>query len=145
MRTGIKVVIGVFAVIGVAYVAMAVLASLGLLGTRCRGTIAMVIPSPSRSMFARVESETCGDGPPETIVALSADPDNHVGTRSWQFFRASAPGNSSGQYAPVQVHLAWSSERDLVVSYPKGTRANASAGTYAGVNVTFREVDFDRR
>ena len=137
-----KVAIAIFAAIGVAYVAMASLVSFGIIGTRCHGAIAMVVPSPTQSLFARVETQTCDQGPLETVVSLSSDRGNQMGTRSWSFFPAStAQRSAAGDFSPVPVRLNWLSDRELEVRYPKGIEVDATEGTYNGVKVTFRELE----
>ena len=142
MPKWVKFMVGAFATIGVAYVAMALAFSLGIFRASCQVATAMVVPSPSQSLFARVETQSCDSKSLETIVWVSSDRDHHIGTTSWSVFRApSAQQLSAGEYAPLQVRLNWLSDRDLEIGYPKGTATNAREGTYNGVKVTFREVE----
>jgi len=119
---------------------MALLLGFDIIGTRCHGAIAMVVPSPSQVVFARVETQTCDRGPLETIVSVSTDRSNHMGTKSWSFFRATSRLElRPGEYSPLQVRLNWLNDQELEVAYPKGTEADAAEGTYNGVKVSFRE------
>jgi hypothetical protein len=137
-----KAAIAIFAAIGVAYVAMASLIGFGIIGSRCHGAIAMVVPSPTQGVFARVETQTCDQGPIETVVSLSSDRGNQMGTRSWSFFRAAtAQRSKAGDFSPVPIQLNWLSDRELEVRYPKGIDVDAAEGTYNGVKVTFRELE----
>jgi hypothetical protein len=141
VRKALRIAVGLFAAIGIAYVVFAALLAFDVIGTRCHGAIAMVVPSPSNAMFARVETQSCDDGPIETIVSLSTDRGNHVGTRSVSFFRAASYAQEAhrGAYAPVPVRIVWLSETELELAYPHGLDARMGEGTYNGVVVRMRE------
>ena len=136
----IRIAIGVFAAIGLLYTVFSLLLAFDVIGVRCHGAIAMVVPSPSNAMFARVEMQTCDDGPLETIVSLSTDRANHAGTSSESFFRATSTREiREGTFSPVPVRLVWRSETELEVAYPKGIDARTGEGTYKGVTVRMHE------
>ena len=129
-------------IIGAGYVVVAALFGFGIIGTDCQRAAALIIPSPSQSLFAEVETEICGAGPMQTIVSLSTDRVSRMGTKSWSFFRApSARKSNAGEYLPLDVRLNWLNDHELEVGYPKGAEANAAKGTYNGVKVTFREFE----
>ena len=106
MRLALKVLVGVFAVIGAAYTAFALYVYLFLPSCRFAETPPSV--SPDGKHYAVFEQRTCEDP-----------------AKSWSRVAMGQPG-SKGRFVvvegrgPTQLGLTWSHSAELVVTYPRG-------------------------
>jgi hypothetical protein len=145
MPTWLRIVVGAFAVLGVGYTGLFLFAWISTTPENsCRVSTAMVLPSPTASLFVRLETEQCGtDKPMQTVVWLSRDRSTRMGSKSWSVFRAqSAQPLTAGAYQPLQLQVAWLSESSLRITYPKGITAELRSSTPigdTGVTVIYTE------
>ena len=114
----------VFAVIGLAVVAMMVLGYLMAGNHRavCMSYEVMQVPSPDTSREVAVENNTCGaSGELQTVAFLSA---RNSEVREIIFQGLSAKPDA-GSYSPLSINLTWNSEDSLEIAYPRGSMINS--------------------
>lgn len=134
----IRAVVLAFAVIGVAYVAMLVVAFVGTPGARtCFSYHVMEVPSPTRAFRATVQNDTCsGSGELQTVVYVSGADGN-----STFVFAAPAAMREAGVYSPMPLRLHWLGDAELQVEYPRGVSAASMTEKAQGVKVVYRQIE----
>src|SRR5712664_590121 len=102
MPKWLQAVMGVFAVVGVAFVAMLLKSSFSAFEKSCDTFAVMVVPSPSGKLFAQMENEICdGRTQLESVVWISTDASSRVGSRQWSVFRAPSAQRRGNDYTPL--------------------------------------------
>jgi hypothetical protein len=136
-----RLLLFLFASIGVAYVGLMLFFKLYADPTSCLWATAMVVASPSESYFAKVQTKSCAHEPMQTIVSLQKDRDEHVGSTSYRVFEGAASDqNANGGYSIVPISLNWLSDHEILIVHPKGIGENTSDRLVDGIKVTFREA-----
>jgi len=108
MPKWLQAVMGVFAVVGVAFVAMLLKSSFSAFEKSCDTFAVMVVPAPSGKLFAQMENEICdGRTQLESVVWISTDASPRVGSRQWSVFRAPSAQRRGNDYTPLQLRLTW--------------------------------------
>ena len=131
----IRVLIGIFAAIGAAQVAML---TLFFFSTRsesgCIGGEVMEVTSPTRAYVAEVRTDTCSPSHElRTVVWLSA-----YGT-STSVFMAPSTIQDAGTYSPLSLHITWLNDTELQIAYPRGTQLQSHPDLIQGVKVVYKE------
>ena len=140
MPKWLQAVMGVFAVVGVAFVAMLLKSSFSAFERSCDTFAVMVVPSPSGKLFAQMENEICdGRTQLESAVWISTDASPRVGSRQWSVFRAPSAQRRGNDYTPLQLRLTWLSDSELQISFPPGTQTQSGESSHNGVKVSYKE------
>lgn len=132
----VRVLIGLFALIGSAYTALILFVTFG---NACTVEESAIVPAPSDALVARVVVRTCGKQAPKTEVELS----RNVGTRgSISDVVLSANGQlvEDGRYARIPIHVVWRREDELEISYPSGLASTSRQDTVDGVKISYKEI-----
>ena len=128
---------GVFATIGVAYVALMVWMSTG---RGCFAVDSAIVPSPSGAAVAHVSERTCNQDAPITEVLVSKRDASTAQTWREVVFSAAATRTEAGGYSPVNVYVSWPADDELRISYPYALRYKSRVEYGAGVKVSYHEV-----
>ena len=126
-----RVLVGVLAAIGVFYVAMLVMISIG-----CTSTNSAIVPSPSGAFVAYVKQSECHGRPPQTEVWVG-----RTGSRTFEtVLLADAKPDGSGGFARIPVRIAWSDADELQVYHPWALSFQNRVDYAEGVKVAYHEV-----
>jgi hypothetical protein len=132
----VRLLIGVFALIGLAYTALIAFVTFGNV---CTVEESAIVPSPSDALVARVVVRSCGKQAPKTEVDLS----RNVGTRgtiSDVVLSANGQLVEGGRYARIPIHVVWRGEGELEISYPSGLASTSRHDTVDGVKISYKEI-----
>jgi len=130
MYEALKPIIGIFAVIGVVYVAVAVVTSLFLMD--CTSIQAGQAVSPDGESFAVFEQRICKDPEQSWSRILTGKRGLHVRDLLMEI------------RGTTRVGLTWNSNQELVVSYPKSAVVKKHGRDSGHPRVTLRPTDPDR-
>lgn len=149
MKTVLKLVVGVFAAIGVLYVAMMLVVAFGVSAEHsCTVFPVMAVKSPDGKFTAEQRQEVCNDdGRIMTTVWLSDGGSVNLGGKRWSAFRAPATqvARRPGTYEPLRLQLTWLSNAELEIAFLHGTNVQHSETNANGVKVRYQELSsFDR-
>ena len=135
MKNAFRVIVGIFAAIGAAYVAMLLWLAIGMhSGSSCYGSDIMEVRSPTKAYAAEVKTDTCTPSHElRTVVFLSA-----YGTSTSVFIAPSAIQNA-GTYSPLPLHITWLNDSELEIAYPRGTQLQSRPDLIQGVKVVYKE------
>lgn len=150
MNKILKSVIGVFAAIGAAYIALLLFVSFGIRPEKsCTVYPVMSVSSPDGKFSAEQHQETCNhESQTVTSVVLKKNETLGLGGgNQWGVFRAPSSRRISKQpetYEPLLLQIAWLSSMELQISYPQGTITSTTQGDFDGITVRYKEITFDR-
>jgi len=139
-----RVLVGAFALVGVAYVALMLFFFSG--GTAqnpvCLTYPVMEVASPDGAYRATVENSSCKGGELWTSVDLLQVTSAGVGKEFERIFESpSASRSDAGSYSPLQLRLTWLSATELQIRYPRGTKVSSRTEIAGGVRVAYVETD----
>ena len=145
MKRALTVATVIFAVIGVFYVLMLSLLWLGPKGDSvCSVYPVMTVPSTNGTYVAEMQNEYCAktDDRILTVVWVSDGKSVNLGGRKFTIFRAPSTQKvaAGGAYEPLQLRIAWLSDNEVQISYPRGAELKSSPHTSHGVKVTYQEI-----
>lgn len=137
-----RAIIGAFAVLGVAYVAMLLIAFVGVPeGSRCFSYHVMEVPSPTLAHVATVENNSCIQSHElQTVVYLSSA-QGALSTSSAYIFAAPSAIRSGGAYTPMPLQLTWHSDSELQIAFPHGTQVQSRMESINNVKVVYKELE----
>ena len=133
----VRALIGVFATVGVAYVALMVWISTG---RGCFVVDSAIVPSPSGAVVAHVSERACNKDAPITQVTVSKRDPSTARTWAEVVFSAAATRTEAGGYSAVPVYVSWPADDELQISYPYALRYESRVDYGAGVKVSYHEV-----
>ena len=133
----VRALVGVFATVGVAYVALMVWISTG---RGCFVEDSAIVPSPSGTVVAHVSQRMCNQQAPITEVIVSRR--NSSAEKTWAevVFSAAATRTEAGGYSTVNVYVSWPADDELRISYPYALRYESREEAAAGIKVSYQEV-----
>ena len=138
MSKAIRVLIGAFAIVGVAYAAMLLLLVVSPhMESHCRAYPVMEVPSPTAAYLATVENNTCTPSHElQTTVYVSggSGPQSSV-------FIAPAAIRDAGTYSPLPLKLTWLGDAQLQVAYPRSVQAQSRVESVGYVNVVYKQFE----
>lgn len=145
MKRVLIVATAIFAVIGVFYVVMLSFLWWGPKGDSiCSVYPVMVVPSTNGTYVAEMENEYCPNKDEQvlTIVWVSDRKSVNLGGKKFTIFRAPSTQKvaAGGAYEPLHLRIAWLSDNEVQISYPRGAELNSSPHTSYGVKVTYQEI-----
>lgn len=139
----VRILIGLFALVGIAYAAMlAIFLTSGIHHAACVVYPVMELSSPDSAWRATVENSVCGERGLQTTVLLSGDRKTLAdGASSSVFIAPSARAVEAGIYAPLQLRLAWLDDAHLQIRYPRGTPVDSRVERIGDVRISYVETD----
>ena len=133
----LRVLVGIFAAIGFAQVAMLALffvsthSESGCVG----GAPLMEVPSPTKAYMATVEVDNCTPAHQlRTTVFLSSGQ-----LKTSAFIAGSSALQNAGTFSPLPLRVTWLGETQLEIAYPRGTDVQSRPDLIEGVNVSYKE------
>lgn len=150
MKKFLKLVVGVFAAIGVLYVGLMLFVAFGVSPEHsCTMYPVMAVSSPDGKFRAEQEQEICSkDDQLMTTVWMSDGTSVNLGGKRWSIFRApatQATARRPGTYEPLRLQLTWLNNSELEIAYLRGTDVQHSETDENGVKVRYQELStFDR-
>jgi len=134
MTKPLQIIVGLFAAIGLAYVAM--LAWVGISihsASGCSGGNVMEVPSPTKAYLATVETDNCSSSHEQrTTVFLFA------GNQGASVFIAPSAIQDAGSYSTMPLRLTWLADTELEIAYPRGVQLQSRAEPTMGVNIVYK-------
>lgn len=142
MSRAARAVVGAFAVLGAAYVAMLAVAFVGTPGgKRCLSYHVMEVPSPTSAYAATVENNSCmQSGELQTVVYLSSNVGT-LRTTSSPVFAAPSALRNAGTYSPMPLRLTWSGDAELHIGFPRGAKVQSRQDRVGEIRIVFSEFD----
>jgi hypothetical protein len=137
-----RAVVGAFAVLGAAYVAMLVIAFVGVPGgTRCFSYHVMDVSSPTSAHVATVENNSCTPSHElQTVVYLSSDK-GALHASSAYVFSAPSAVRDGGTYSPMPLQLTWHGDSELQIAFPRGTQVQSRVESIDNVKVMYKALE----
>jgi hypothetical protein len=132
-----RVLIGIFAAIGFAQVAMLTLFFVSShSGSGCiGGAPLMEVPSPTRAYTATVEIDNCTPTHQlRTTVFLSSGQE-----KTSVFISGSSALHNAGTFSPLPLRITWLGDVQLEVAYPRGTDLQSRPELTDGVSASYKE------
>jgi hypothetical protein len=151
MKKLLRILIGVFAAVGAAYIALLLFVSFGIKPEKsCMVYPVMSIAAPDGKFSAEQRQETCNYEKQTitTVQLIKNDTFSLGGSKQWSVLRAPSAQVVSKEpptYEPLRLQLAWLSNTELQISYPHGTIVTRSEGDFDGITVQYREVTLNGR
>lgn len=137
----VRILIGSFALVGIAYAAfVALFLTADLHHTVCIVYPVMEVSSPDSAYRATVENSNCDASGLRTKVWLSGDRKALTGDTS-VFIAPSSRAVEAGTYAPLQLRLAWLDGDHLQIRYPRGTKVDSRVERIDGIRISYVETD----
>ena len=133
----LRILVGIFAAIGLAYAAM--LAVL-FVGTHSEsvcvgGAPLMEVPSPTKAYMATVEIDNCTPTHQlRTTVFLSGNQ-----FKISAFIAGSSALQNAGTFSPMPLRITWLGDTQLEIAYPRGIELQSRPDLIEGVSVTYKE------
>jgi hypothetical protein len=124
MSRTLKVVVGIFAVIGLLVVSLVTLASLGLISSgvqECTAQIVMAVPSPDNRHIAQQEQTICKQGAEVTTNVWLLKTGGNRKSNAFEA-RSAQPVPNTNSFRPLELEIGWLSESELFISSPAGSR-----------------------
>jgi len=133
MNRLIQIVVGIFAVIGLAYVAMLVWVGISMhSSSSCFGGHVLEVPSPTKAYLATVDTDNCSPSHEQnTTVFLSA------GNESVSVFIAPSAIKDAGSFSTIPLRLTWLADTQLEIAYPRGVQVQSRPEPTLGVNIVY--------
>ena len=143
MQKVIKVIVVLFALLGLVYAAMlAIFLSGQSRGSSCLTYPVLDVPSPDSNHRATVENKSCGSSELRTEVQLRGNKERVEGGSGVVLFHGPTTTRAdTGSYSLLSLRLLWLSDSHLEVALPRSAKFRRDTDSFDGVTVTYKELE----